>query len=173
MGAINYGVENRAFAIPVRTQPASQAGTQPAPQQPPLAPEGDRDGYLKKVAKYIPAEVLAVFVTLALLIEGTTPLWVLAGIALLCTPAYVWVEAKQAQRPPRGWRFVLAPLAFAVWAIAATKVSASLLHLSAEWAAVILAGGVLIIPAVDEACLAVWPGDRKKQSRRKRKRGQD
>jgi hypothetical protein len=46
---------------------------------------------------------------------------------------------------------VVAPLAFAVSAITATPVGTGLMGLSTDWAAVVLAGGVLLIRAIDEA----------------------
>lgn len=126
-------------------------------------PKLDVDGYLERLAKYVPAEVLAAFTPLAALTAANDAQ--LAAVFLVClalTPVYLYITRviQPADRKAKFRRvmYVLGPISFFVWAIntsqafrelAATWPVLSALSLDASFASVILVLGALIIPAID------------------------
>ena len=90
----------------------------PSPQ-----PSQVPDDYLTKVVKYIPAEIVAVFVTLdgVLKADATVPafLYWLVFIALLTfVPLYTWKATKEKNLPPAYAQIVISTASFAIWVFA-------------------------------------------------------
>ena len=124
----------------------------------------DVDGYLERLAKYVPGEILAGFTPLALLAADRPVL--LTSISILfviLTPAYLYItkeiQAPDARTKTRPYLYLLAPTAFVVWAL---NISEAFRALVAQWppvhaigtldatvASVILVLGALIIPGID------------------------
>jgi hypothetical protein len=77
-------------------------------------------GYLERVAKYVPAEIVAAYLTMNGFIGAADPprrpaLYLFSfGAALACTPAYLAAMAKPGQS--RGLHLAVSTLAFIVWA---------------------------------------------------------
>jgi hypothetical protein len=88
------------------------------------------DGYTGRLLKYIPAECVALYLTLQGIIlsatEGLPPtlwLWVIFGIGLVATPIYLWAIAEV-------WKpiqLVVSTVAFGIWVFALGGAFASLL----------------------------------------------
>lgn len=124
-----------------------------APSRPQAGGSSNPDRIPEKIAKYVPAETLAFFVPAAAMIgSDNDSLLVVALIAgLLGTPGYLYLQAQRtsaAERPL--WHFyVLAVIAFACWALAATSAVADLLGVSQSAAGVVLLIAVFLIPLAD------------------------
>ncbi|HEX5148843.1 MAG TPA: hypothetical protein VFW02_07165 [Candidatus Limnocylindrales bacterium] len=124
----------------------------------------DVDGYLERLAKYVPGEILAGFTPLAVLAKDRPVLLTsLSIIFLLLTPAYLYitkeVQAPDSKTKVRPYLYILAPIAFVVWALNTSEAFRALVAqwppvhqlgtLDATVASVVLALGALIIPAID------------------------
>lgn len=88
---------------------AGARGSSPAP-----AP----DGYGTRILKYIPAEVVAVFIGVQGAITAADPagpnatiLWIAFGLLLILTPVYLW----RVGHVTKTLQLVIATIAFAVW----------------------------------------------------------
>ena len=76
------------------------------------------DGYGSRVLKYIPAEVVAVYIAVQGAIDAAEPtgpnetlLWIAFGILLVLTPVYLWRVAHVTKT----LQLVIATISFAVW----------------------------------------------------------
>lgn len=109
------------------------------------------DKYAEKLAKFIPAETVAFFVPIASVAESRPGLLVTAGlIGLLATPAYLWTTARDLapELRPRWHFYVLAMVAFAIWALGTSKLGA-LVGLDSIETAFMLGVGVFLVPLID------------------------
>jgi len=84
---------------------------------------GGGDDYATRVAKYIPGEVLAGYISIGGIISGLDasrprPMlaWLLFGLCLVLTPVYLARTAEKGQ--PKTLHLALSTVAFAVWAYA-------------------------------------------------------
>lgn len=90
--------------------PAAPAAAQGAPQE--------KDGYLDRVLKYVPAEVVAVYLaTAGLMAPSKVPWleWTVFGFMLLMTPVYL----RRVLKVTRWQQLVVSTVAFAIWVFAA------------------------------------------------------
>lgn len=76
------------------------------------------DGYSTRVLKYIPAEVVAVYIAVQGAIDAAEPtgpnetlLWIAFGILFVLTPVYLWRVGKVTKTV----QLAVATIAFAVW----------------------------------------------------------
>lgn len=130
-----------------------------APQmnEPPKA-----DGFADKLLKYIPAEVIAFFVSGYVLAGqlGKTAEWVVLVVCLLGTPAYLFVIADKV-KPPRWYFYVLAMLSFLAWAAGTSTVGDDLFHWSTDKPEIlgkfIISAAVFLIPLTDELLTRLLP----------------
>jgi hypothetical protein len=81
-------------------------------------PAGTPDGYSTRVLKYIPAEVVAVYIGIQGAINAADPaganavlLWLTCGILLVLTPVYLW----RVTHVTKALQLVISTIAFAVW----------------------------------------------------------
>jgi hypothetical protein len=124
----------------------------------------DVDGYLERLAKYVPGEILTGFAPLALLTKDRAELLATVSIAfLLLTPVYLYVtrviQPGDGQPKFRRYMYVLSPLAFVVWALNISEAFRGFVAglapvkaigtLDATAASVVLVLGALAIPAID------------------------
>ena len=80
------------------------------------------DGYREKLLKYIPAEVIALYVSLDAIIRGAasagkpdmTAYWLLFVFCVVVTPLYLWRASKVEKK----LQLLLSTIAFAVWVFA-------------------------------------------------------
>jgi hypothetical protein len=80
--------------------------------------DGGPDGFNTRVMKYIPAEVVAVYVFVQGVINQAGPsvpnatlLWIAFGVLLALTPVYLW----RVQHVTKTIQLVICTIAFAVW----------------------------------------------------------
>ena len=114
-------------------------------------PEGDGatppDDYQAKIAKYVPAEVLAFVIPVSTQVESDEWRWATVGAAVLGTALL-----NYARKEPTTWYFhLLAVIALLVWLIGGTNFGDELLSLSAKSSALVLGFTVFLIPAIDAA----------------------
>jgi len=83
------------------------------------------DGYLDRLAKYIPAEIVGLYLFAAGVIPQTgggrpvTALWIVFGVCFALTPAYMYVVTRREGHGKALWlQVVLATIAFPVWVFA-------------------------------------------------------
>jgi hypothetical protein len=126
--------------------------------------QNEVDGYLERLTKYVPAEILAAFTPIALLAKDRYVLLTFLSIAfVILAPVYLYIT-KEVQKGDgtlkvRPYLYVLAPASFVVWAL---NTSEPFRALVAAWppfagvgklddvvASVILVLGALIIPGID------------------------
>jgi hypothetical protein len=110
------------------------------------------DGYVDKLVKYVPAEVVAVFAPLAALIGSRHGLLITLAIAcLFATPAYLLLTAlnQPAEKRPLPHYYLLAAVAFAAWAIGVSADLDKFFGLDSIVVAFVLGLAVIIVPAVD------------------------
>jgi hypothetical protein len=152
---IRYATHDRA----AETGPTMQSRRGPGDQK-----QLDVDGYLERLAKYVPAEVLAGFTPLAALTASDPgQLTFVAIVFVILTPVYLYItRVIQPSEAPTKFRrimYVLGPVAFLVWAINTSEAFRALVagnsfikgivNLDASFASVLLVLGALIIPAID------------------------
>ena len=82
------------------------------------------DGYVSKLIKYIPSEILAVYLTLRSFVLTTDPLdqtlyWLIFGFGILVTPFYIWrIQTQKNSHKNTNWQMMfISTGAFIVWAI--------------------------------------------------------
>ena len=123
-----------------------------APGQPP------GNDYWAKLAKYVPAEVVAVFIPVMAAwntskAEAAGVLVAGAGLNLLY---HYWRSLNENTRL-RKFFWVLATIAFGCWAIGTSADAQRLVGLSATKAAAILAAAAFLVPMVDDIVDKRWP----------------
>jgi hypothetical protein len=109
------------------------------------------DDFGTKLAKYVPAEILAVFVPMVTLVQGRKGLLLAAlALGLLLTPAYLYTHARKAapEQRPSPYSYVLATVAFVVWSLSMDDVR-RLLNVDMVVASFALGTTVWILPLVD------------------------
>ncbi len=115
----------------------------------------DRDGYLSKLAKYVPAEMI----TIATLFFANFALkggwvWFFVAIGAILNMLYLFSLAVQAgksrrQPRPRIYFYPLSATAFVLWSLASIEAVASTSGLTIGQRAFILAFAAFLVPAVD------------------------
>jgi hypothetical protein len=87
--------------------------------------EGVGDDYLARLAKYIPAEIIALYVAMVAAAPQSDHhyeviLWVIFGLNAVLVPIYMWIVTSRdpGKKQPLWIQVVLATVAFPVWAFA-------------------------------------------------------
>jgi len=97
-----------------------------------LAVPGDRvsrtegtKGYLEKVAKLVPSEVLAAYMTMIGLVSSIRKIpeqhhfWIYLGVFAVCIPITIWYLHFQAEKGrPKTTHIIVSTFAFIIWAYA-------------------------------------------------------
>ncbi len=85
------------------------------------APAGQADNYLDRVVKYVPADVIAVYLAVDNILKNAgdvdnleTYLWVVFAVLLILTPIYLWRVAQVRKR----LQIAISTASFAVWVFA-------------------------------------------------------
>ena len=85
---------------------------------------GQPDDYFSRLLKYIPAEVVALYVSAGGVVPTDHPkrvtyLWVIFVFCAIATPVYMFVTARdEVTKKPIWKQIILATIAFPVWAYA-------------------------------------------------------
>lgn len=93
----------------------------PAPAAPAAAPPAD--DYVARLVKYIPAEIIALYLGVANVIPTTDPsyhlaLWIVFGLVTACTPVYMFLVTREAGKPTLWPQVIISSIAFPVWVFA-------------------------------------------------------
>jgi hypothetical protein len=99
-----------------RVQTGSAAGLGGGPPAPPT-----EDDYLARLAKYIPAEVVALYVAMVAAVPDghNSALWAIFVANAVLVPIYMWIVTSRDVGKGALWvQVVLATIAFPVWAFA-------------------------------------------------------
>jgi len=123
------------------------------------AREPERDGYLTKVLKYVPVEFVGPFSALVALTTNVSNdpqtkesfVRALFVVGLLVTPLIFFAQARKlvSEDQPRPFFYVLALLAFAVWAFAVSDQVRDSFGISDGLSEFLLAVGAFGIPGAD------------------------
>lgn len=82
------------------------------------------DTYFDRVVKYIPADIVAAWITITGLVKATTDipsntvLWVAFVVFLMLTAIWTWKQTEEAGQPPAKGQIILSTVSFAVWVFA-------------------------------------------------------
>ncbi|NEJ69899.1 hypothetical protein GR197_05015 [Rhizobium phaseoli] len=82
------------------------------------------DTYFDKVVKYIPADIIAAWVTVVGLVKGAAGvnvqmvMWIAFAVGVILTPLWTWKQTSLAGAPPVKRQIAIATAAFVVWTIA-------------------------------------------------------
>jgi hypothetical protein len=83
-----------------------------------------QDDYLGRLAKYIPAEIVALYAAMVAAAPPTDPhyatiLWIIFALNAVLVPIYMWIVTSRDPGKDALWtQVILATLAFPVWAFA-------------------------------------------------------
>lgn len=87
-------------------------------------PGGDPDGYLDKIVKYVPADVIAAWTAVVAIIKGATGipsgtvLLICCVVGLVVTYWWTLKSTETAGQPPATKQCIVATIAFLVWVLA-------------------------------------------------------
>lgn len=121
-----------------------------------------KDGFEGKLLKYIPAEVIAFYVSVYVMADrlGHTAKWGVLIAGLFGTGAYLFIRADKA-KPPKWFFYVLAMVSFFAWAVGTSTVGADLFRWPSDTAEFmgkfILTAAVFLIPLTDELLTKLLP----------------
>lgn len=96
-------------APPAAGPPAPPGGTTPTP-----------DDYLGRLLKYIPAELVGLYLAARGVVPQNAPdldktLWIIALVTWVLVPIYLFVVTSRGGQKPLFWQITLATIAFPVW----------------------------------------------------------
>jgi len=111
------------------------------------------DDYKTRLIKYIPADVVAVWVFLDGILRADPSTsaafqWTVFGVVLALTPLWTWYRADEPDLPPAFHQIVTSTVAFAVWALALGGPFERLAWYTPSLASVLLALFTLVAPLV-------------------------
>ena len=128
----------------------TEPGTPSAPK------ETKEDGFIAKLIKYIPAEVIAAHQTLAGLYspENAALVGWLTLVLLPFSPVWFFIGTKDPGEKPAWLQVVLCPIAFAIWMIVLKSPAVLLLFkkplLSDQQGSIVLFFATLLIPVIEK-----------------------
>ena len=81
------------------------------------------DGYLDRLLKYIPAEIVALYLGAINVVPQNNPhhegaLWIIAILTTLCTPVYMYLNTREPGKPTLWSQIVISTIAFPIWVFA-------------------------------------------------------
>lgn len=111
------------------------------------------DDYKMKVIKYIPTEIVTVYVTLEGIIRASSQApngvyWMVFIILLILTPIYMWRITNQADQKPAWDQIIVAFFSFIIWAMALGGPFATLSWYHPLYPALLLPIFTLIVPLI-------------------------
>ena len=81
------------------------------------------DGYIDRLIKYIPSEIIALYLGATNVVPVKDPsrwtaLWIITGLCVVCTPIYMYLATKQERQPTLWSQIAISSIAFPVWVFA-------------------------------------------------------
>jgi hypothetical protein len=85
----------------------------------PAVPETKADGYLDRLVKYIPAEIIALYLGASNVVPAGDAsyhlaLWIIAGLTAVCTPVYMYFSTREAGKPTLWSQIIISSIAFPI-----------------------------------------------------------
>lgn len=95
----------------------------PVPAGPPPFAPIEADGYLDRLLKYVPTEIIALYLGAINVVPHGNPsywtaLWVIAGLCTVATPIYMYFATRVPGQPTLWSQIILSSVAFPVWVFA-------------------------------------------------------
>lgn len=113
---------------------------------------GEPDGYRERLLKYIPAEVVALYLSLTTMLQADTTNvhsaiygWIALAFAAGVTPLYLW----RIQNVTKAQQLLLSTISLVVWAFALGGPFKSLDWYDASLASLVLACSTFALPLID------------------------
>ena len=153
---------SRSVVYPTRTTQKTTPESTPAGSQATSNGGDPGDGFGDKLLKYIPAEVIAFYVTGYVLAGMVNELvqWVVLVSGFLGTAGYLIARADTA-KPPKWYFYLLAAASFLAWACGTSTVGTDLFNwptASAEATGkLIVTSAVFLIPLLDGLLTKLFP----------------
>ena len=118
------------------------------------------DGYLDKIVKSIPSQVIAFYTAAIVWLGGTSTtsgaavknpkLWIAFVLGLILTPLLTWRQTAEPNKPPAYLQIAIATVSFVVWSFATGGPFASLSFWDAGIATVVLAAYTIVIGLIPQ-----------------------
>jgi hypothetical protein len=82
-----------------------------------------RDGYIDRLLKYVPAEIVALYLGVTNVIPSPlkahrTAVWVVSVISALCVPVYMFLSTRKPNQPTLWSQIMISTIAFPLWVFA-------------------------------------------------------
>jgi hypothetical protein len=108
-------VEGEALILGVSPKPVAYATTSHLSIEP--------EGYLDRLVKYIPAEIIALYLGASNVVptqdaDYHLALWTIAGLTTIATPIYMYFATREEGQPTLWSQIAISSLAFPVWVFA-------------------------------------------------------
>ncbi len=140
-----------------RVRTARDARTEAARAAAPPAPE---DGWLEKIVKYVPTEIVGAYIAIAAVLgepqgeADARALWIFFGVLLALTPPYTLIAAARPGLPRPTLQAVAATIAFAAWVAAMGGPFRTIQGYDSRYAVAVMIVVTLLLPLLEK----VWPG---------------
>jgi hypothetical protein len=123
------------------------------------------DGFLDKIVKSIPSQVIAFYTAALVFLGGDTAagsatasaatganqkLWIPFVLGIILTPLLTWRQTQQEGKPPAYLQILVATFSFVVWAFATAGPFMSLSFWSKGLAAVVLAAYTVVLGLIPQ-----------------------
>ena len=108
------------------------------------------DGYATRLLKYMPSEVIALYLTLTSLVRSSAGAglwldWLIFAVGVVATPLYLW----RLQKVRKPLQLVISTGAFVVWAFALGAPFAQLTWYAPVYGGVLLSMYTFLIPIIE------------------------
>lgn len=89
----------------------------------PAPAESDADGYIDRLLKYIPADIIALYLGVTNVVPQQDPsrdmaLWIITVLVALCTPFYLYATTREQGEPTPWSQIAISSVAFPIWVFA-------------------------------------------------------
>ncbi|GAB3877183.1 hypothetical protein GCM10028824_36670 [Hymenobacter segetis] len=123
-------------------------------------PTVKEDGYLQKLVKYIPIEIVTAYTATSSAVQNKNGplLLVIYYFLLALTPLYTWFLTQEPNKPKPLFQTIISPIAFSAWVFA---LEGPFDKVKEHWnepamGTFVLTGTVLMIPVLERIFLAVF-----------------
>jgi hypothetical protein len=118
----------------------------------PSATPAAADDYMTKLVKYIPTEIVAVYLFISGILKNLAPNavldWGVFVLLLVLTPVYIWRVTKDPQKSPAWDQLVVSFVSFAVWVFALGGPFAAYAWYNPLYGSILVALFTLIAPII-------------------------
>ncbi len=123
MGGLNIGEEVAGISFKDTEELTLGAGAMPPAPSPAASSAVNADGYIDRLVKYIPTEIIALYLGATNVVPFKDPsrwtaLWIITGLCVVCTPIYMYVATKSEGQPTLWSQIAISSIAFPVWVFA-------------------------------------------------------